>query len=92
MIVEEDNNKFSRGLQGKAENSSIRRLSRDHGYTLYVENIPQAMQWKGFWHAFARHGDVIEAYSAYGSLAEVVGNLVLCVSRVEMMLLEQLTD
>ncbi|KAK8681316.1 hypothetical protein V6N13_053720 [Hibiscus sabdariffa] len=46
MTVEGDNNKFSRGLQGKAENSSIRRLSRDHGYTLYVENIPQAMQWK----------------------------------------------
>ncbi|KAK9033182.1 hypothetical protein V6N11_018219 [Hibiscus sabdariffa] len=34
MTVEGDNNKFSRGLQGKAENSSIRRLSRDHGYTL----------------------------------------------------------
>ncbi|KAK8571619.1 hypothetical protein V6N12_027699 [Hibiscus sabdariffa] len=46
MIVKGDNNKFSRGLQGKAENSSIRRLSREHGYTLYVQNIPQAMQWK----------------------------------------------
>ncbi|KAK8681360.1 hypothetical protein V6N13_053764 [Hibiscus sabdariffa] len=65
MIVEGDNNKFSRGLHGKAENSSIRRLSRDHGYTLYVENIPQAMKWKGLWHAFARHGDVIEVYSAW---------------------------
>ncbi|KAK8681310.1 hypothetical protein V6N13_053714 [Hibiscus sabdariffa] len=65
MIVEGDNKKFSRGLQGKAENNSIRRLSRDHGYTLYVENIPQAMQWKGLWHAFVRHGDVIEAYSAW---------------------------
>ncbi|KAK8681324.1 hypothetical protein V6N13_053728 [Hibiscus sabdariffa] len=64
MIVEGDNNKFSRGLQGKAENSSIRLLSRDHIYTLYVENIPQAMQWKGLWHAFERDGDVIEAYIA----------------------------
>ncbi|KAK8477555.1 hypothetical protein V6N11_007388 [Hibiscus sabdariffa] len=62
MIVKGDNNKFSRGLQGKAENSSIRRLSREHGYTLYVQNIPQAMQWKGLWH---------------GSLAEVEENLVL---------------
>ncbi|KAK8681368.1 hypothetical protein V6N13_053772 [Hibiscus sabdariffa] len=35
------------GSSREAENSSIRRLSRDHGYTLYVENIPQAMQWKG---------------------------------------------
>ncbi|KAL4341102.1 hypothetical protein GQ457_08G032890 [Hibiscus cannabinus] len=65
MIVEGDNNKFSRRLQGKDENSSIRQLSSDHGYTLYVENIPQAMQWKGLWHAFARHGDIIEAYSAW---------------------------
>ncbi|KAK8681352.1 hypothetical protein V6N13_053756 [Hibiscus sabdariffa] len=64
MIVEGDNNKFSRGLQGKAENSSIRRLSRDHIYTLCVENIPKAMQWKGLWHAFERDGDVIEAYIA----------------------------
>ncbi|GMI80815.1 hypothetical protein HRI_001750800 [Hibiscus trionum] len=37
---------------------------RERGFTLYVENIPKATQWKGLWHAFARHGDVVDAYIA----------------------------
>ncbi|KAK8661040.1 hypothetical protein V6N13_051942 [Hibiscus sabdariffa] len=32
--------------------------------SLFVENFPKGMQWKGLWHLFARHGDVIEAFIA----------------------------
>ncbi|KAL4348986.1 hypothetical protein GQ457_17G018730 [Hibiscus cannabinus] len=31
---------------------------------LYVENIPESMQWKGLWHSFARHGEVVNVYIA----------------------------
>ncbi|KAK8625711.1 hypothetical protein V6N13_056872 [Hibiscus sabdariffa] len=32
--------------------------------TVFVENIPNSMLWKGLWHAFARNGDVVDAYIA----------------------------
>ncbi|KAK8635406.1 hypothetical protein V6N13_004143 [Hibiscus sabdariffa] len=32
--------------------------------SLFVENIPIQMQWKGLWHMFARHGDVSGVYIA----------------------------
>ncbi|KAL4387284.1 hypothetical protein GQ457_09G024910 [Hibiscus cannabinus] len=30
--------------------------------TLYVENLSQALHWKGLWHEFGRHGDVVDAF------------------------------
>ncbi|KAK9018485.1 hypothetical protein V6N11_001459 [Hibiscus sabdariffa] len=73
-IVKGDNNKFSRGLQGKAENSSIRRLSREHDYTMYVENIPQAMQWKGVCGIHLQDTMMLLTHTLQGSLAEVEEN------------------
>ncbi|KAK8608169.1 hypothetical protein V6N13_023600 [Hibiscus sabdariffa] len=32
--------------------------------SVFVENIPKAMHWKGLWHTFARHGDVIGFFIA----------------------------
>ncbi|KAL4340333.1 hypothetical protein GQ457_08G008340 [Hibiscus cannabinus] len=32
--------------------------------TLFVENIPSRMQWRGLWHMFARHGKVIPTFIA----------------------------
>ncbi|KAK8626632.1 hypothetical protein V6N13_134272 [Hibiscus sabdariffa] len=32
--------------------------------SLFAENLPWGMQWKGLWHLFARHGDVTEAFVA----------------------------
>ncbi|KAK8980646.1 hypothetical protein V6N11_072961 [Hibiscus sabdariffa] len=38
---------------------------REHGVqrvvSLFVENIPEAMQWKVFWHS-KRHGEVVDVY------------------------------
>ncbi|KAK8623423.1 hypothetical protein V6N13_118308 [Hibiscus sabdariffa] len=32
--------------------------------TLYVDNIPTSLHWKGLWHTLARHGDVVDAFLA----------------------------
>ncbi|KAK8658940.1 hypothetical protein V6N13_029159 [Hibiscus sabdariffa] len=32
--------------------------------TLFMDNHPNILHWKGLWHIFARHGDVIDAYIA----------------------------
>ncbi|KAL4333678.1 hypothetical protein GQ457_07G001200 [Hibiscus cannabinus] len=32
--------------------------------TLFVENIPWRMQWRGLWYMFARHGEVIRTFIA----------------------------
>ncbi|KAK8635913.1 hypothetical protein V6N13_004626 [Hibiscus sabdariffa] len=32
--------------------------------TLFVENIPENMHWKGLWFSFARHGDVVSVFIA----------------------------
>ncbi|KAL4333298.1 hypothetical protein GQ457_07G006820 [Hibiscus cannabinus] len=32
--------------------------------TLFVENIPSRMQWRGLWHMFARHGKAIRTFIA----------------------------
>ncbi|KAL4271467.1 hypothetical protein GQ457_13G005560 [Hibiscus cannabinus] len=37
---------------------------RDQTTSLFVENIPKRMEWKGLWHLFARHGDVIDSFIA----------------------------
>ncbi|KAK8492845.1 hypothetical protein V6N13_090194 [Hibiscus sabdariffa] len=34
------------------------------GITLFIENLPSRMQWKGLWHLFARHGEVKRAFIA----------------------------
>ncbi|KAE8726405.1 hypothetical protein F3Y22_tig00006992pilonHSYRG00035 [Hibiscus syriacus] len=33
-------------------------------FTLFVENIPKAMHWKGLWFTFARHGEVVKVFMA----------------------------
>ncbi|KAL4342458.1 hypothetical protein GQ457_08G019930 [Hibiscus cannabinus] len=34
-----------------------------HGIvSLFVENLPEQLHWKGLWHSFARHGDVVNVY------------------------------
>ncbi|KAL4309665.1 hypothetical protein GQ457_01G010940 [Hibiscus cannabinus] len=30
--------------------------------SLFVENLPETLHWKGLWFSFARHGDVVNAY------------------------------
>ncbi|KAL4376054.1 hypothetical protein GQ457_02G031900 [Hibiscus cannabinus] len=30
--------------------------------SLFVENLPETLHWKGLWHLFARHGDVVNVY------------------------------
>ncbi|KAL4291680.1 hypothetical protein GQ457_14G004930 [Hibiscus cannabinus] len=32
--------------------------------SLYVENLPEHLHWKGLWLSFARHGDVVDVYIA----------------------------
>ncbi|KAL4348961.1 hypothetical protein GQ457_17G023570 [Hibiscus cannabinus] len=32
--------------------------------SLFVENLPESLHWKGFWFAFARHGEVVNVYIA----------------------------
>ncbi|KAK8613648.1 hypothetical protein V6N13_101405 [Hibiscus sabdariffa] len=32
--------------------------------SLYVENLPESLNWKGLWFAFARHGEVVNVYIA----------------------------
>ncbi|KAL4296938.1 hypothetical protein GQ457_09G030950 [Hibiscus cannabinus] len=54
---------ISNGFRGKQEG----RVERNkHGVvSLFVENIPDAIHWKGLWHSFARHGDVVNVYIVY---------------------------
>ncbi|KAK8708209.1 hypothetical protein V6N13_059253 [Hibiscus sabdariffa] len=40
------------------------KLEGEKGVTLFVENIPMRMQWRGLWHMFARHGEVIRTFIA----------------------------
>ncbi|KAK8633330.1 hypothetical protein V6N13_014176 [Hibiscus sabdariffa] len=30
--------------------------------SLFVENLPESLHWKGVWFAFARHGEVVNVY------------------------------
>ncbi|KAK8699925.1 hypothetical protein V6N13_018333 [Hibiscus sabdariffa] len=32
--------------------------------SLFVENLPRTVHWKGLWHAFTRHGDVLDTFIA----------------------------
>ncbi|KAK8658921.1 hypothetical protein V6N13_029140 [Hibiscus sabdariffa] len=54
-------------LKGKS-NDGDKRVYREQGkhkvVSLYVENIPESMQWKGLCHSFARHGEVVNVYIA----------------------------
>ncbi|KAK8595499.1 hypothetical protein V6N13_016866 [Hibiscus sabdariffa] len=47
--------------------------------TLFVHNLPNRLHWKGLWHVFARHGDVIDALRAMERLNGLViyGNKIL---------------
>ncbi|KAK8607831.1 hypothetical protein V6N13_023281 [Hibiscus sabdariffa] len=38
--------------------------AREGVISLFVENLPERLHWKGFWFAFARHGDVMSVYIA----------------------------
>ncbi|KAK8595543.1 hypothetical protein V6N13_016910 [Hibiscus sabdariffa] len=38
--------------------------SRQKAFIVFVENILKAMQWKGLWNIFARHGDVVGMFIA----------------------------
>ncbi|KAK8713567.1 hypothetical protein V6N13_148780 [Hibiscus sabdariffa] len=40
------------------------KKSKDRVISLFVENIPDGMHWKGLWFTFARHGDVDSVYIA----------------------------
>ncbi|KAK8576936.1 hypothetical protein V6N13_121935 [Hibiscus sabdariffa] len=54
--------------RGKVENKAKKNIEVGEGKvgvtTLFVENIPEKMHWKGLWFSFARHGDVVNAYIA----------------------------
>ncbi|KAL4369166.1 hypothetical protein GQ457_05G034750 [Hibiscus cannabinus] len=39
-------------------------IQRRSEVSLFVENIPRRMHWKGLWHLFARHGDVTATFIA----------------------------
>ncbi|KAK8636506.1 hypothetical protein V6N13_124252 [Hibiscus sabdariffa] len=52
----------ARGSQGRPEGSIAHKHDRGLGVTLFIENIPRRMHWKGLWHMFARHGEVNRAF------------------------------
>ncbi|KAK8699654.1 hypothetical protein V6N13_115737 [Hibiscus sabdariffa] len=39
-------------------------MEKEQTTTLFVHNIPTRMHWKGLWHAFGKHGDVVDAFIA----------------------------
>ncbi|KAL4388115.1 hypothetical protein GQ457_09G030790 [Hibiscus cannabinus] len=47
-----------RGEQSKQHKGEEQVIS------LFVENIPKTLHWKGLWFSFARHGEVVDAYIA----------------------------
>ncbi|KAK8557199.1 hypothetical protein V6N13_013475 [Hibiscus sabdariffa] len=38
--------------------------AREGTISLFVENLPERLHWKGLWFAFARHGEVVNVYIA----------------------------
>ncbi|KAL4323099.1 hypothetical protein GQ457_11G031820 [Hibiscus cannabinus] len=46
----------------KEEGQNVHKRCRELGVTLFIENIPERMHWKGMWHLFARHGEVNRAF------------------------------
>ncbi|KAK8714370.1 hypothetical protein V6N13_149563 [Hibiscus sabdariffa] len=50
------NNDASKGFRQKDVSLGSNLVS------LFVENLPNNMHWKGLWHMFARHGEVFEAF------------------------------
>ncbi|KAL4367637.1 hypothetical protein GQ457_05G034840 [Hibiscus cannabinus] len=38
--------------------------AREGAISLFVENLPENLHWKGLWFAFARHGEVVNVYIA----------------------------
>ncbi|KAK8716138.1 hypothetical protein V6N13_043456 [Hibiscus sabdariffa] len=44
------------------DNRSQRSSQPSQIVTLFVENIPESLHWQGLWHAFRRHGDVVDAF------------------------------
>ncbi|KAL4295631.1 hypothetical protein GQ457_12G003340 [Hibiscus cannabinus] len=45
-------------------NEGLSNAISDNAVSLFVENLPKALHWKGLWHAFARHGDMLYAFIA----------------------------
>ncbi|KAK8558369.1 hypothetical protein V6N13_038842 [Hibiscus sabdariffa] len=48
--------------QRKQQTAEQEHEREKQSISVFVENIPNAMHWKGLWHAFARHGDVTDTY------------------------------
>ncbi|KAK8661836.1 hypothetical protein V6N13_091427 [Hibiscus sabdariffa] len=48
--------------QRKQQTAELEHEREKQSISVFVENIPNAMHWKGLWHAFARHGDVTDTY------------------------------
>ncbi|KAK8514610.1 hypothetical protein V6N12_057509 [Hibiscus sabdariffa] len=56
-----------KGIQSQQERSEERGgvdPAGERSVSIFVENIPTRMHWKGLWHLFARHGDVYATYIA----------------------------
>ncbi|KAL4347478.1 hypothetical protein GQ457_17G001450 [Hibiscus cannabinus] len=73
-MVEEATKHGGRGDKGdvaeKAKNDDriAEKAKADNGnkevISLFVENLPEKLHWKGLWFSFARHGDVVSVYIA----------------------------
>ncbi|KAL4360988.1 hypothetical protein GQ457_04G018550 [Hibiscus cannabinus] len=44
------------------ESSVKEHCQNDKTTTAYVSNLPQRLHWQGLWFAFARHGEVVDAF------------------------------
>ncbi|KAK8607768.1 hypothetical protein V6N13_046375 [Hibiscus sabdariffa] len=60
VAVNEDTTK---GRERTAKEEKTKEVGKSQEvFTVFVENIPKAMGWKGLWHSFARHGDVVDTF------------------------------
>ncbi|KAK8615057.1 hypothetical protein V6N13_068843 [Hibiscus sabdariffa] len=59
-----DGQKSIEQRDGKQKVGEQQQKQEHQVISVFVENIPKAMHWKGLWHTFARHGDVIGSFIA----------------------------
>ncbi|KAL4318899.1 hypothetical protein GQ457_18G023820 [Hibiscus cannabinus] len=59
-----DGQKSREQRDGKQKVGEQQQKQEHQVVSVFVENIPKAMHWKGLWHTFARHGDVIGSFIA----------------------------
>ncbi|KAL4277961.1 hypothetical protein GQ457_03G002160 [Hibiscus cannabinus] len=62
--VGEQQQKSREQRDGKQKVGEQQQKQEHQVVSVFVENIPKAMHWKGLWHTFARHGDVIGSFIA----------------------------